>query len=397
VESLEASSRAGAAVAAAFLAVPRHVFLPQVEAEKAYRDKAILVKSNAQGLPVSSSTQPTMMAIMLEQLGLATGQRVLEIGAGTGYNAAVMTQLVGDSGSVVTIDVELDLVEQARANLAAAECPGVTVICGDGADGAPALAPYDRIIVTAGAWDLAPQWLEQLADGGRIVLPLSIRGIQLSVAFSRAGTGTWVSDSALRCQFIRMTGATAGPESFVPLGPQPGLHALVADGPAPQADLLYEALSGPATEVLAGIDVGRVAELADLDLWLTLTEPSLSRVNLMGRYERHENKTQERISSLMPLGGYARAASSGDLEVAALALPSGAGEQGSLAVAVHGYGTGGGSLASYLAERAGRWNELGRPGANRLKISAYQTGTAPQTPAGTLIIQRPHVTLAAGW
>jgi protein-L-isoaspartate(D-aspartate) O-methyltransferase len=396
-ESLEASGRAGAVVSAAFLAVPRHLFLPQVEVGEAYRDTAIVVKSDAEGLPVSASTQPAMMAIMLEQLGLAAGQRVLEVGAGTGYNAAVMARLVGDSGSVVTIDVEPDLVVQARVNLAAAECHGVTVICGDGADGAPDFAPFDRIIVTAGAWDLAPQWLEQLGDGGRIVLPLSVRGIQLSVAFSRAETGTWVSGSARRCQFIRMTGGSAGPESVVPLGPQPGLHALVADGPAPEAGPLYEALSGPVTEESADLRVDGIAELADLDLWLALTEPGLTRVNLMGRHEGRASTAQQRIASLMPLGGYTRVGSSGELEVAALAVPPGPAEHASLAMAFNGCGAGSGALARYLAERAAVWNALGRPGAASLKLSAYPTGTVPQAPEGAMIIRRPNVALVARW
>jgi protein-L-isoaspartate(D-aspartate) O-methyltransferase len=396
-ESLEASGRAGAVVSAAFLAVPRHVFLPQVEVDEAYRDTAIVVKSDAEGLPVSASTQPAMMAIMLEQLGLAAGHRVLEVGAGTGYNAAVMAQLVGDLGSVVTIDVEPDLVLQARVNLAAAECHGVTVICGDGADGAPDFAPFDRIIVTAGAWDLAPQWLEQLGDGGRIVLPLSVRGIQLSVAFSRAGTGTWVSGSPRRCQFIRMTASSAGPEFIVPLGPQPGLHALVADGPVPEADPLYEALSGLVTEASAGLRAGGFAELADLDLWLAVTEPGLTRVNLMGRHEGRASAAQQRIAGLMPLGGYTRVSSSGELQVAALAVPQGPAEDGSLAVAVSGYGAGGGALAGYLAERAAAWDALGRPGAAGLKLSAYPAGAVPQAPEGAMMIRRPNVALVAGW
>ena len=396
-ESLAASGRAGAVVSAAFLAVPRHVFLPQVAVDEAYRDTAIVVKSDAEGLAVSASTQPAMMAIMLEQLGLAAGQRVLEVGAGTGYNAAVMAQLVGDSGSVFTIDVEPDLVAQARVNLVAAQCHGVTVICGDGADGAPDFAPFDRIIVTAGAWDLAPQWLEQLGDGGRIVLPLSVRGIQLSATFSRSGTGTWVSGSARRCQFIRMTGGSAGPESIVPLGPQPGLHALVADGPVPEADRLYEALSGLVTEASAGLRVAGFAELADLDLWLALTEPGLTRVSLMGRHERRASAAQERIAGLMPLGGYTRVRRFGGLEVAALAAPRGPAEHGSLAVAVSGYGVGSGALAGYLAERAAAWDALGRPGAASLKLSAYPTGTVPQAPEGAMIIRRPNVALVPGW
>jgi protein-L-isoaspartate(D-aspartate) O-methyltransferase len=242
--SLRASGLAGAAVCEAFLEVPRHVFLPGEPAAQAYGDTAIVVKSDADGLPVSASTQPAMMAIMLEQLGLAAGHRVLEIGTGTGYNAALIARIVGNSGSVVTIDVEPDLAEQARASLAAAGFAGVTAVCGDGADGVPEHAPYDRIIVTAGVWDLAPQWLTQLAAGGRIVAPISVRGIQLAVAFELALTH-WASRAACRCGFIRMTGRSAGPEMVVPFGPQPGLHALAADGPAPEADLLYEALCAP--------------------------------------------------------------------------------------------------------------------------------------------------------
>jgi protein-L-isoaspartate(D-aspartate) O-methyltransferase len=396
-QSLQASGRAGGAVSAALLKVPRHVFLPEIEVADAYRDAAIVVKSDAGGLAVSASTQPAMMAIMLEQLGLDAGQRVLEIGAGTGYNAAVMAQLVGGTGVVVTIDVEPDLVVRARASLAAAGCCGVTVICGDGADGAPSLAPYDRIIVTAGVWDLAPQWLAQLRNGGRIVLPISVRGIQLSVAFARGKTGIWVSESARRCQFIRMTGASSGPELVVPLGPQPGLHALVADGPAPRADLLYEVLSGPAAEASAGLHVGSISEVADLDLWLTLTEPDLTRLNLLGRHEGRANEAQQRIACLMPLGGYARTSRSGELAVAAVSLPLGTTESGTLAVAVNGYGAGGGSLADHLAERAAVWDGLGRPGADSLKLSAYPAGALPRTSAETTISQRPNVALVAGW
>ena len=396
-QSLRASGRAGDVVSAAFLTVPRHLFLPQIEAAQAYRDEAILVKSDAEGLPVSASSQPTMMAIMLEQLGLAAGQRVLEIGAGTGYNAALMAQLVGDSGSVVTIDVEPDLVAQARANLAAAGCAGVTVSCGDGADGVPDRAPYDRIIVTVGAWDLPTQWLAQLGVGGRILLPIAVRGIQLSVAFARSGAGALVSTSVCRCSFIRMTGAAAGPESIVALGPQPGLHALIADGPTLDADLLYDALCGPATEAATGLRVGSIAELADLDLWLTLTEPDLTRLNLFGRHDGRASKDQRRIAALIPLGGHARTGRSGELAVAGLAMPSDLTEHGATDATVNGYGPDGTALAAHLAERAAVWDALGRPGADRLTLTAHPPGTLPPTPEGALVIARPNVTLVAGW
>jgi protein-L-isoaspartate(D-aspartate) O-methyltransferase len=153
---------------------------------EAYQDRAVVIKSDSEGLPVSASTQPTMMAVMLSQLGLAAGHRVLEIGTGTGYNAALIARIVGDQKSVVTIDVVPDLIGQARVNLTAAGYGRVTVVCGDGAAGVPDHAPYDRIIVTTGTWDLATQWWAQLGPAGRIVLPLSIRGIQLSVGLETA-------------------------------------------------------------------------------------------------------------------------------------------------------------------------------------------------------------------
>lgn len=90
-------------VEAAFRAVPRHLFLPGVPVAKVYRDEAIVTKRPG-GLPASSSSQPTIMAIMLEQLDLQPGQHVWELGAGTGYNAALMAHIVSDTGQVVTAE-----------------------------------------------------------------------------------------------------------------------------------------------------------------------------------------------------------------------------------------------------------------------------------------------------
>jgi len=398
-ESLRVSGRAGAAVSEAFLAVPRHVFLPPDLVARAYEDTAIVTKSDADGLAISASSQPAMMAIMLEQLGLEAGQRVLEIGTGTGYNAALIAQIVGDSGSVVTIDVEPDLVDQARASLAAAGFARAVAVCGDGAGGVPGHAPYDRVIVTAGVWDLAPQWLAQLDDGGRIVAPISVRGIQLAVAFERAGDH-WAGRLARRCQFIRMIGPSAGPETVVPLGPQPGLRALVADGPAPEAGPLHEALSGPAVDVpvSSGLRVGGIGELTDLDLWLALTEPDLTRLNLIGRHEGQANQAEQRIAGRMPLGGFAHDDRAGRLGLAALAVPSGLEANGRpLEAAFHGYGPGGPALAGHLAERAVGWDGRGRPGAARLELAVYPAGTRPKATEGRVIISRPNSVLAAGW
>src|SRR6266699_359977 len=131
-------------VEAAFRAVPRHLYLPRVPLEEVYRDQAIPTKT-VDGEAVSSSSQPEIMATMLEQLGLEPGHRVLEIGAGTGYNAALVAHLVGGAGEVTTIDLDEDIAQGARAHLASAGFGRVRVVLGDGALGYPAGAPFDRI------------------------------------------------------------------------------------------------------------------------------------------------------------------------------------------------------------------------------------------------------------
>ena len=237
-----------ASVHAAFARVPRHVFVPEMEPAAAYRDQAFVIKCGPDGLPVSSSSQPAMMAIMLDQLELQPGHRVLEIGTGTGYNAAVMSAVVGPGGEVVTIDIDPELVARARSSLLAAGYDTVTVKCADGGYGDPGGAPFDRIIVTAGAWDIAPAWLAQLGPGGRLVLPLSVRGIQLSVGLQRAGEA-WLSTSAWRCGFVRMLGAFAGPEEVIRLGEPSALAFQVSDGYPVDAQALWAALAGSDAEI----------------------------------------------------------------------------------------------------------------------------------------------------
>ncbi len=414
------------AIGQAFRAVPRHLFLPGMPPASAYADQAFVIKYGDDGMPASSSSQPAMMAIMLEQLGLRPGHRVLEVGTGTGYNAALMAQITGDQHSVVTIDIDADLITRARANLTAAGADRVRAVCGDGGFGVPEYAPYDRIIVTAGAWSLAPQWLAQLAPGGRIVLPLSVRGLQLSVAFEQAGPG-WSAISAFRCGFIRMAGRLAGPEAFVPLGPQPGWRVQSDDGRPLDTDGLYRALDSPPADMPAGLAVTGGEQLSDLDLWLTLTEPRLTRLTLVGSRRPSAVRPQ-----LMPLGALADASPGrppGRLAAAALVLPSGpadpadpavtprppvtarrpatarrrGGVQEQLPVVLRGYGPAALALAEHLAGQARTWDRLGRPAAAQLSLTAWVPGSGPDTAglppglAGRVILDRGDLRLAAGW
>ncbi|WP_293910325.1 methyltransferase domain-containing protein [Deinococcus sp.] len=161
------------AVEAAMRAVPRHHFAPWLSLEDAYFDDSFLLPEATAQAPATIS-QPTAVAAMLEAFDLHPGLRVLEIGAGSGYNAALMAELVGPTGSVVTVDLEASIVEAARPRLA--HYANVQVIHGDGADGWAPGAPYDRIVATVGAWDVPPAWAEQLAPEGKLVFPLHLGG-----------------------------------------------------------------------------------------------------------------------------------------------------------------------------------------------------------------------------
>ncbi|HKY66755.1 MAG TPA: methyltransferase domain-containing protein, partial [Acidimicrobiales bacterium] len=141
------------AVAAAFAAVPRELFLA-AHAERhgiddVYRDDAIVTRRDtATGEPTSSSSQPAIMARMLEMLEVGPGDRVLEIGAGTGYNAALLARLTGEAGAVTSVELDADVAVDARRALLAAQATA-RVEVGDGALGWPAAAPVDAVIATA--------------------------------------------------------------------------------------------------------------------------------------------------------------------------------------------------------------------------------------------------------
>src|SRR5436309_10390598 len=175
----------------AFRAVPRHVFLPGIAAARVYAaDEAIPTHFRPDGVSISSSSAPTVMAVMLERLGCGPGDRVLEVGTGTGYNAAILAVLVGPQGRVTSVELDPAIATEAEAHLAAAGTTGVRVRVGDGWVGDPDAAPFDGIIVTVGAWDVAPAWAAQLRPGGRLVVPLWLGpGLELAVAFQRRGPG----------------------------------------------------------------------------------------------------------------------------------------------------------------------------------------------------------------
>ena len=395
------------AVAAALRDVPRHLFLPQLAPESAYRDDAIVTKRDADGKPISSSSQPAIMAIMLDQLALAPGLRVLEIGAGTGYNAALMKHIVGPSGTVVSVDIDADVAGQARDHLLSAGYPDVTVVAADGAEGYPPAAPYDRVIATVGVSDLAPPWLDQTGPGGRIVVPFDVRGTQLAVAFERAGHGHWTSVSLVPCGFMRMRGSLAGPERTVFL--QPGLSVMLpdgltlADGKDVDAGVLAAYLAGPSIELPTGVGAGAGPAVWGFGLWLAagdlrscaVAEERPARSRAVFRLQR------------APVRGRGRRLTAGILDSGGIAMlttarparsqESAAGKApGLLTLAVTGFGPHASELAAGLAAQVRAWDQAGQPGVAGLHVDAWprSSAAAPAPARDGLVIERPSMGFA---
>lgn len=167
----------------AFRRVARHKFLPRPyliptdpllndlvfsdDARDVYADTLVVLKREK----LINCGMPSVVAPQIELLNLLDGMRILHVGTGSGYYTAVLAEIVGDRGSVVGIEFEPDLAALSAAFLAQAGYTNVTVQHGDGARGVPEAAPFDRILASAGTADIVPAWVEQLDEGGRMVLP----------------------------------------------------------------------------------------------------------------------------------------------------------------------------------------------------------------------------------
>jgi protein-L-isoaspartate(D-aspartate) O-methyltransferase len=183
--------------------VPRELFISAGDSKHAYVDTPLSIGS---GQTISA---PHMVGIMVEELDLSPGQRVLEVGAGSGYHASVVAEIVGKipKGHVFSVEVKPELAEFARDNIKKAGYDEViTVITGDGSTGYPKEAPYDRIFVTCASPDIPPPLIEQLVDGGKLLIPKG------STYYSDLTLVTKVKEKLTKtnlggCAFVPMVGA----------------------------------------------------------------------------------------------------------------------------------------------------------------------------------------------
>lgn len=194
---LQGRGIADPAVLEAMATVPREAFVPPDQADLAYQDRALPLP---EGQTIS---QPYMVAAMTEALQPRSGDRILEVGTGSGYQTAVLAAVVAE---VCTIERIESLMEKARRTLEELGVANVRYRVGDGTVGWPEEAPFDGILVTAAAPEPPSSLLDQLdPDGGRLVIPVGTRSLQNLVRYERDGEETR-SDTLIGCRFVPLLG-----------------------------------------------------------------------------------------------------------------------------------------------------------------------------------------------
>jgi protein-L-isoaspartate(D-aspartate) O-methyltransferase len=344
---------------------------------------------------------------MLEQLHLEPVYQVLEIGTGTGYNAALIAHIVGETGRVVTVDIDQDIVHGAREHLATVGMSHVRTVCADGGYGYADAAPYDVIILTVGAWDICPAWWEQLKPDGRLLLPLSLHGEQKLIAFE--WQEEYLSSVSVRdAGFMPLRGVFSSPHAThrLQLGPDPRVELWIRGERIPDKEQVYAWLSGTHRDWDTGVKVEVRDITAGLGLWLALHEES------RGRLVAWDDLVERDV--VPPLIGLGQARRSvftpvlfSEQGVAGLMRPPGepaplleyselytAGKPFTLHVRQFGPDD---TLAQRLVEHVWAWDVAGRPSSAGLRVRAYRRGLPDLSSRRAFVIEKCWTRLVLDW
>ncbi|MEO5873731.1 MAG: methyltransferase, FxLD system [Streptosporangiaceae bacterium] len=365
--------------------VPRHLFTGDASLEETYGDEAVVTKRDKRGISLSSVSAPWLQATMLGQLQVQPGDRVLEIGSG-GYNAALIRELVGADGSVTTLDIDLFVTGRAEQYLADAGYTDVEVICQDAEFEIEPGRRFDKILVTVGAWDIPAAWTSQLAEGGRLVVPLRTMGATRSWALEREGE-VWVSRSQLMCGFVAMQGAGASHGIGIPLldGNQVGLW--LDEGQVIDEAALDGVLSTPRAEAWSGVTPGPNAPFSDQDLWLA------ARLDGFCLMTAHQEALDSGIVDLP--WRFGTPAFVDGATIAYRVKPRQIGEDPSLyEFGAYAHGPDADRAAERLAEQIRAWDRAGRPVP---QLSVYPAGTPDAALPDGLVLNKRHRCLVISW
>jgi protein-L-isoaspartate(D-aspartate) O-methyltransferase len=373
-------------VQAAFRAVPRHAFAPEsVSLADAYADTIVVTKRDPSGKIISSVSAPWVHAYAIEQAGLRPGARVLEVGSG-GYQAALLAEVVGPTGHVVTLDIDADITAHARAALDRAGYPHVEVVTGDGEYGYPPAAPYAAAIISVEAADVPPAWIEQLAPGGVLVAPLRMRAITRYLTLYRRGDHLAAS-AALQCGFVAMQGDGRDLARRVPLRGDDVVLRL-DDMITVNGKTLGAAFEQPRVDLWAPVTITMAegSSFESLHLWLASQPRPFGTLTV----------DRERTAGLLdPQDCFTCPTLLTEDSLAYLTMRKL--DQDSWQFGAHGFGPDAGSLAADLIELITVWDR-GYRHAPPPEITVHPTGTRlPATDQLQLLVPRRHTTVAVTW
>lgn len=386
------------AVEAAFRQVPRHLFLPDLPLAEAYADEPVYTKHEGDGTRISAASQPKIVAMMLEQLGIEPGERLLELGAATGYNAALMATLAGPSGQVTTIDIDEDLVDGAREHLAASGIDNVEAVAADGALGHPETAPFDRVIATVGAHEVPAAWLDQLKPDGRLVVPVRLRGCaSRSIVFERDQDG-WSSLGSEMAIFMPLRGLGDDARRVLDLtgtGLNPGdvtLQTHKDNNHATDPDTLAGVFDTPAREVWTGVHFVPRESFEWLDLWLACHLPN----PLMRMEIAPAAKDSGLVRPMFPTAAMATTAADGSLAYLTIRPAEPGPDSGRrYEVGVIGHGPSGQELAEQLATEITTWDQGFR--STTVRFAIPDAAPQPDTSPGRVVLDRPTNPMIVTW
>ncbi|WP_155359055.1 methyltransferase, FxLD system [Acrocarpospora macrocephala] len=372
-------------IESALRTVPRHLFTGDVNLEAAYEDTAVVTKRDERGVSTSSVSAPWLQAMMLGQAGLKPGDRVLEVGSG-GYNAALIREVVGPSGSVTTIDIDAEITDRAERYLAHAGYTDVEVICADAEFELVPGRTFDAIIVTVGSWDIPPAWSSQLAEGGRLVVPLRTKGMTRSWVLERQGD-VLVSRGHQMCGFVPMQGAGAHRGTGIPLLDGDAVGLWLDEGEVTEAAALSGVLDQPRAEVWTGVTVGAGVRFSDQDLWLATTLPGFCLITA----------SQEAIDDgivALPWQ-YGTPAFMDGPNLAYRTKPRPVDADGELfEFGAFAHGPHAKRSARLLAEQIAAWDRAGRPAP---RLSVHPAGTPDADLPDGAVLEKKHSRLVISW
>lgn len=372
-------------IANAMRATLRERYAPEIDLEEVYDlYSGAVTKTDNQGLAISSLSAPQVHAYMAQQAGISPGMNVLEIGSG-GPNAEILARLLTSTGRLTSMDIDHDVVEAAQGPLADAGFGHVQLVTGDGTYGFAANGPYDAILVTAQSAEIHPAWVDQLVEGGRLVVPLQIRGLPRVITFVRAGS-TLLGTAARLFGFVPLRGDQ--PETTTLVNLRGGEVTVRFDDALPiDPAQLTHVLDSPRVEVRSGAFIGRTEPWGDAQMWLATALPGFCSVSI---------DPEMNTGLITPPGRRTAAMAAVQGPNLAYVTTADNGPDNDVEFVAHAFGPDATELAQIVADQLAVWGRQIRGGAGPT-FCAYPIDTPDEELPSASVVDKTYYRVTISW